>query len=118
KPASPRNRLRVSRRPENRMSSANVSAYSAARASRAGSLWSDKARLRRVLMIGGVALVLAIAGAVSLMGGRYVGSDDSYVRANKLMVATDVSGLVQTVNVHQGQQVKKGDVLFTLDPRP
>ena len=100
------------------MSSANVSAYSAHRQSWAGALWSDKARLRRFLMIWGVALVLVIAGAVYLAGGRYAGSDDSYVHANKLMVATDVSGLVQTVNVHQGQQVKKGDVLFTLDPKP
>ena len=79
------------------MSSANVSAYSAPRQGRAGSLWSDKARLRKVLMIGGVAVVLAISATVYLIGGRYVGSDDSYVRANKLMVATDVSGLVQTV---------------------
>ena len=34
-----------------------------------------------------------------LTGGRYVGSDDSYVHANKLMVSTDVSGLIKTVNV-------------------
>ena len=44
---------------------------------------------------GGVGIFLAIAGAFYLMGGRYVGSDDSYVHANKLMVSTDVSGLVQ-----------------------
>jgi membrane fusion protein (multidrug efflux system) len=100
------------------MSSVNVSAYSASRQSGAGSLWSDKARLRKVLMIGGVAIVLAIAAAVYLNGGRYITSDDSYVHANKLMVSTDVSGLVKSVNVHEGQQVKKGDILFTLDPKP
>jgi membrane fusion protein (multidrug efflux system) len=82
------------------------------------SLWADKARLRRVLMVWGVGLILAIAAVVYLIGGRYVSSDDSYVHANKLMVSTDVSGLVQSVNVHEGQQVKKGDILFTLDPRP
>jgi len=95
-------------------SASNVAAYSAPAKSAA----MDRGQLRKILMIGGVAVVLAIAGVVYLAGGRYVGSDDSYVRANKLMVATDVSGLVQTVNVHQGQQVKKGDVLFTLDPKP
>ena len=52
------------------------------------------------------------------MSGRYVGSDDSYVHANKLMVSTDVSGLIKSVNVHEGQQVKEGEVLFTLDPKP
>ncbi len=74
--------------------------------------------MRRILMVWGVAIFLAIAAAFYLVGGRYVSSDDSYVHANKLMVSTDVSGLVQSVNVHEGQQVKKGEVLFTLDPRP
>ena len=74
--------------------------------------------LRRVLMIGGVLVVTIISGVVYLTGGRYVGSDDSYVHANKLMVSTDVSGLVATVNVKEGQKVKAGEVLFTLDPQP
>src|SRR5450432_4608142 len=95
----------------------SVSAYAASPQSKAG-LWADKARLRRVLMFGGVGLFLAVAGIVYLMGGRYVTADDSYVHANKLMVSTDVSGLVKSVNVHEGQQVKAGDILFTLDPKP
>ena len=82
------------------------------------SLWADKARLRRVLMFGGVGLFLAIAGALYLTGGRYVSSDNSYIRANKLMVTTDVSGMVQSVGVREGQQVTAGQVLFTLDPQP
>jgi len=99
--------------------SETVSAYQAApKRGRAGSLWSDKARLRKVLMYGGVGVFLAIAGTFYLMSGRYIASDDSYVHANKLMVSTDVSGLVKTVNVHEGQSVKAGDILFTLDPLP
>jgi membrane fusion protein (multidrug efflux system) len=74
--------------------------------------------LRRVLMIGGVLVFAAIAAAVYLMGGRYVSSEDAYIRANKLMVSTDVSGLVATVNVKEGQRVKAGDILFTIDPKP
>jgi membrane fusion protein (multidrug efflux system) len=96
----------------------SVSAYRAAPERSRTSLWSDKARLRKVLMFGGVGLFLAIAGIVYLMGGRFVDSDDSYIHANKLMVSTDVSGLIQTVNVREGQRVKAGDILFTLDPRP
>src|ERR1700758_5570119 len=99
--------------------SETASAYQAApKRGWAGALWADKARLRKVLMFGGVGAFLAIAGGFYLIGGRYVASDDSYVHANKLMVSTDVSGLVKTVNVHEGQQVKAGDVLFTLDPLP
>jgi membrane fusion protein (multidrug efflux system) len=85
---------------------------------RRGSLFSDKARLRRFLMIWGVLAVLAVAAYFYLSGGRYVGSDDSYVHANKLMVSTDVSGLIKSVNVKEGQTVTKGEVLFTLDPLP
>ncbi|HVZ91047.1 MAG TPA: HlyD family secretion protein [Rhizomicrobium sp.] len=81
-------------------------------------LWADKARLRRLLMIWGVAAVAIVALAVYLMGGRYVGTDDAYVHAAKLMVSTDVSGLVKDVDVREGQHVKKGQVLFRLDPRP
>jgi len=84
----------------------------------AASIWADKARLRRIAMIWGLALILAVALFFYLTGGRYVSSDDAYVHAAKLMVSTDVSGLVASVNVHEGQTVKKGDVLFTLDPKP
>src|SRR5579872_2769889 len=97
-----------------------VSTYQAA-PSRQGflaALWADKARLRRILMVWGVALVLAVSGFFYLIGGRYVGSDDSYIHANKLMVSTDVSGLIKSVNVKEGQRVNKGDILFTLDPQP
>ena len=78
----------------------------------------SRARLRQVLMIGGVLAVLGVSAYVYLTGGRYIGADDSYVHSNKLMVSTDVSGLIKAVNVHEGQEVKKGDILFTLDPTP
>jgi membrane fusion protein (multidrug efflux system) len=81
-------------------------------------LREDKAALRRVLMFGGVALVAVVSLVFWLMGGRYVSTDDAYVQAAKLMVSTDVSGLVQDVDVREGQRVKKGQVLFRLDPNP
>ena len=83
-----------------------------------GELWADKARLRRVAMIGGVSVVAAVALVLWLTGGRYAGTDDAYVQAAKLMVTTDVSGLVQSVEVREGQHVKAGQVLFRLDPKP
>jgi membrane fusion protein (multidrug efflux system) len=100
--------------------SSTVSAYQPAppRQGFFAAMVADKARLRRFLMIWGVLLVLAVSAFFYLIGGRYVGSDDSYVHANKLMVSTDVSGLIASVNVKEGQRVKAGDVLFTLDPKP
>lgn len=71
-----------------------------------------------ILMLAGV-IIVAIGGfAFWLGGGRYVSTDDAYIEANKLMVSTDVSGLVSKVDVKEGQAVHKGDVLFKLDPKP
>ena len=53
-----------------------------------------------------------------LRGGRYASTDDAYVQDAKLLVTTDVSGVVATVNVHEGQAVKAGDLLFQLDLLP
>src|ERR1700743_176022 len=106
--------MRNSRRPGNNMSALDnsVSAYQGARQGWLAALWADKARMRRILMVWGVAIFLAVAAPFYLVGERYVSSDDSYVHDNKLMVSTDVSGLVQSVDVREGQQVKKGQILF------
>ena len=66
---------------------------------------------RPILMIGVPALVALIVAYTWLTGGRYVSTDDAYVRAAKLMVSAEVSGIVSEVDVHEGQAVKKGDVL-------
>ncbi len=73
--------------------------------------------LRPILMIGGI-VVVAIGGFTWwITGGRYVSIDDAYVQAAMLSVSTDVSGLVAEVDVHEGERVHKGQVLFSLDPR-
>jgi membrane fusion protein (multidrug efflux system) len=73
--------------------------------------------LRPLLMLGGVGVVIVASGAYWLTGGRIVSIDDSYIRAAKLTVSTDVSGIVAEVPVKEGQRVKTGDVLVRLDPR-
>jgi len=74
--------------------------------------------LRRVLLTAGPVLVLAGALFIYATGGRYISTDDAYVHAGKLTVATDVSGIVANVAVKESQQVDKGQVLFTLDQEP
>lgn len=74
--------------------------------------------LRPVLMLGGVLAVAVAALVYWVNGGRIVSIDNAYVRAAKLAVATDVSGIVQDVDVKEGEAVKRGQVLFRLDPRP
>src|SRR5678815_2777522 len=45
-------------------------------------------------------------------------TDDATVRANFIGVAPQVSGHITQLFVHDNQQVKKGDPLFVIDPRP
>jgi membrane fusion protein (multidrug efflux system) len=83
-----------------------------------GQLRKNPRRLRLSLMIGGTAAVFLVSAMFWLSGGRYVSTDNAYVRASKLMVSTDISGIVSEVNVKEGQSVKTGDVLFQVDPKP
>ncbi len=72
--------------------------------------------LRRSLMLAGIVAVVVLSGFYWLRGGRVVVSDNAYIRAPKLMVSTDISGIVSSIEVEQGQKVKAGQVLFRLDP--
>ena len=75
-------------------------------------------RLRAPLMIGVPAVVLIIALVMYLTGGRVQATDDAYVQAARVQVSSNISGRVVEVAVHENQLVKKGDVLFRLDPAP
>jgi membrane fusion protein (multidrug efflux system) len=70
-----------------------------------------------MLMVLGIVAVAIGSGAFWMTGGRYVTIDDSYVRAAKETLSTDVSGIVMEVPVKEGQHVRKGEVLLRLDPR-
>jgi membrane fusion protein (multidrug efflux system) len=74
--------------------------------------------LRRILLMLGPIVVLAGGLYAYLAGGRYVATDDAYVHAGKLTIATDVSGIVSRIDVHESQAVEKGQVLFTFDEEP
>jgi membrane fusion protein (multidrug efflux system) len=74
--------------------------------------------LRRTLLMLGPIVVLAGGLYAYLAGGRYVTTDDAYVHAGKLTIATDVSGIVSRIDVHESQAVAKGQVLFTFDEEP
>ena len=78
---------------------------------------SRKQLLRWGLMAGGVLAVVVGGGAYWLNGGRWVDTDDAYVQADSMTLSTDVSGIVATIPVHEGEEVTKGQVLFTLDPQ-
>ena len=78
----------------------------------------DRRRLRMLLLVGLPALAVLIGGALYLTGGRYISTDNAYVGAQKVLITPDVAGKVVHVAVREGQHVKPGDELLTLDPQP
>jgi membrane fusion protein (multidrug efflux system) len=76
-------------------------------------------RYRRFLLMVVLPAAAAVAGvAFYVNGGRYVGTDDAYVGAQKVLVTPDISGKIDKVVVREGQLVNKGDELFEIDPVP
>jgi membrane fusion protein, multidrug efflux system len=78
---------------------------------------SRKQLLRWVLMAGGVLAVVAGSLFYWLSSGRWIDTDDAYVQADSMTMSTDVSGIVASIPVHEGEAVRKGQVLFSLDPQ-
>ena len=76
----------------------------------------SRQRLRKVLFAL-LPLVLIAGGYWYVTGGRMMSTDDAYVEADKVGVSTDVSGIVQNVDVSENQHVTAGQVLYRLDPR-
>jgi membrane fusion protein, multidrug efflux system len=50
-------------------------------------------------------------------GGQVMSTDDAYVQAETVGISTDVSGIVQGVEVANNQHVDPDQVLYRLDPR-
>lgn len=75
-------------------------------------------RWRLIVMLSVPLLLLAIGGYFWLTSGRYVSTDNAYVQQDMVSVAPEVSGIVAEVLVHENQPVRRGDILFRIDPRP
>ena len=77
-----------------------------------------KRNVRRMLLIGGPFLVVLISGYLYYTGGRYIETENAYIKADKVMISARVAGAIATVAVHENQHVDTGDVLFRLDETP
>ena len=73
----------------------------------------------RVALLVAVPLVAVAGGAYWwLSGGRYVSTDNAYVKAHIVQIAPEVSGQVRRVLVQDHQHVNAGDTLMTIESRP
>ena len=78
----------------------------------------SKRWVRPVLLVLVPCLAVAAAVGVWLWGGRYVTTENAYVKADIARVAAEVTGRIQDVRIKDHSRVTKGDVLLELDPKP
>ena len=78
-----------------------------------------KRRWLRLFLLAVVPAAAVLIGTeIYLRGGRFISTDNAYVGAQKVLVTPEVSGTVDTISVVEGQALKAGDVLFTIDRKP
>ena len=78
----------------------------------------ERQRLRMILLVAIPTFAALVGSIFYLSGGRYISTDNAYVGAQKVLITPDVSGKVVHVGVREGQQVRPGDELLTLDHEP
>jgi len=80
---------------------------------------AKKSTGRRLAIMLAVPVVLAAGGGYFwLTGGRYVETDNAYVKQSKVSVSSDIAGRIISVAVKDNQPVKAGDTLFAIDAEP
>jgi membrane fusion protein (multidrug efflux system) len=73
----------------------------------------------RWLLIVVVALALAAGGwAWWRHAARFLSTDDAYVGAHVIQIVPQVAGKIVRVAVHDNQLVRRGELLFEIDPEP
>jgi membrane fusion protein (multidrug efflux system) len=70
----------------------------------------------RPLLFALLPLALAVGGYYYVTGGQVMSTDNAYVQADMVGVSTDVAGTVISVDVHDNEPVKKGQILYRLKP--
>lgn len=73
-------------------------------------------RGRRNLLIAALPLALVVGGGYMwAAGGRFVGTEDAYVKQDRVSLMPQVSGQIAQVAVGENDTVKAGQLLFTID---
>ncbi|ADO48699.1 multidrug transporter subunit MdtN [[Enterobacter] lignolyticus] len=73
---------------------------------------------KKIYIAGLLAVTLLVLAIVLVKIDRAPGTDDAYVYADTINVVPEVSGRIIALPVQDNQLVRKGDLLFRIDPRP
>jgi len=79
---------------------------------------SLKQKLRPLLMTGVPALLAVIGYGQYLANVPFVSTDNAYARVAKTSINSRISGQVVEIAVDDNQRVRRGEMLFRIDPEP
>lgn len=74
--------------------------------------------LRAVLLVVAPLAAAAVGLYLYAESGRYVTTENAYIKSNVVAISSDVSGRVEWVGVDDHALVRKGQILFRLDQQP
>jgi len=83
-----------------------------------GRITANKGLLRTIMLLIVPALLVIGGGYYWLTSGGSVSTDDAAIKQDIVSVSPQVNGQVVQVFVRNGAQVKRGDLLFRIDPQP
>jgi len=75
---------------------------------------TNKMNKRRILLLAGPILTILIAGYFYFTSGRYVSTENAFLKSDKVVISPEVGGPVSELLVNENQSVKKGDLLFRI----
>ena len=78
---------------------------------------SDNLKRRATLLAGPLAIA-AVAAYFYIVGGRYMETDNAYLKTGMLSIASEISGKVVEVSVADNGRVEAGQLLFRVDDQP
>ncbi len=82
------------------------------------SVLSSRTLKRSVFLIVIPLLAICVGLYLYAAGGRYVSTDNAYVKANVIIISPEISGRVTSVLVVDNQAVEANDILLQLDSSP
>lgn len=74
-------------------------------------------KIRKYMFLGGAVVFLSAAMILYFTSGRFISTDDAYVKTARVNISSNISGRITKIFVKENQQVHKGDPLFQLDSR-
>ena len=74
--------------------------------------------LRTLLLVLVPLAAVAVGVYIYAESGRYVTTENAYIKSNVIAISADVSGRVEWVGVDDNTLVRAGQILFRLDQRP